>query len=338
MSVYGLDFIKINDSEYFLIEINGITSGMKGYDELYGTDTAADINKLINPHHKEIINFFESVKKKKSFFLKSKKSEKHNEMKIKFCLSYFPWDLRYYMNDIVVYNWSNSPIIHDLMSVNPYVNEEITRNKFMQHLLLKDTSVKKIMPESTLVGLGFCDYITLNRLIDSNYQLVKKPLLNNMGSNVEFINSNHARKYFIEQGGVWPENGIQGIIGKIFRNPDLISYFQKSDSLFEKGLSLLQEPKKITDNLLIKYGGYNSIRLLVCNGKSIKSYMRIANNRIVNLSQSAKPVPYGSEKLDDLAEEVVSVFENKCKSLDRNNFRRELYGQYFEEVNHRNKN
>jgi glutathione synthase/RimK-type ligase-like ATP-grasp enzyme len=343
MSLYGLDIIIDQNNNRFLIEINGIRSGMNGFRQVYGDNRVENkvYSMLAEKYGKLAVNNGTySIKKFKkehpikyglSYFLRpllrnasnsilnSKKAEvawlKDTADNSK--TLHFDFDI-YTGQQSTVINLINEELLHP--TVNPLVAEDLTHNKYFQYVLLADSGVN--MVESALVGLGATDEQKLDEMISKHNSFVVKPILGCCGLGVRFISKNEAARYRNTKGPTDEVSFMQLIYPKtIMYIEDLV---EKSDFSFEAGVSVIQpfiEPET----------KYSAIRAIVCNGKFVDAYKKISDSPRVNLSQGAKAVAIDCD-VSEYCENIVNVFESKANEYDFETYKKKLYFKHIEKI------
>ncbi|MEK6950190.1 MAG: hypothetical protein AABX13_00500 [Nanoarchaeota archaeon] len=201
MSLYGLDLILDQDDKPWLIELNGIRSGMHGFEQVYGDDrvekkvqsllqerygtlTINDGKYQLNKFKKEHpwkyassriaskIPLVRNVLYRLPHYLYSQQafsgwlSERENDLAHLARENYklwFPFPT-YLGQDSTVLNVVNDLTLEHPL-VNSYVAEEVTRNKFLQHRLLAPTPLAHLLPPAALVGLGWANASEIEQVI-----------------------------------------------------------------------------------------------------------------------------------------------------------------------------
>jgi glutathione synthase/RimK-type ligase-like ATP-grasp enzyme len=346
MSLYGLDII--TSDERILLEINGINSGMIGFSHIYGDKRVERrvSDMLRRKYGKITVNdgsylwrkyaqnhpfraFFHVIRKrcftpkilqssKADITWMHEKTKHHDYQGIEYEI--------YNGQESTVLNSRNQILPHPL--VNPFVAEDITRNKFLQYLVLKDTELKDSIPKTALVGLGFTDEKTLEESLDNNSWLIIKPVLGSRGMGCRPIKKDEAAKYLKSRGPYERLSPIEILTGMNGGNTHkyLEHYIECNNYTFEPGLSIIQPfvDSRTGD------GRYSIIRAIVCNGKFVDAYRRVSENPKVNLSQDAEAEPC-KDDISGLCENIVQIFEEQCSQYEPDTYRKTLYQQYVEE-------
>ena len=229
-----------------------------------------------------------------------------------------------------IINGFNEILPHPL--VNPYVNQEITGNKFLQYLLLKDSKVGMHLPQTVLVGLGATDEKGLEESLSSHSLFVVKPILGYQGRGFRVIDRQQASEFRGTRGSL---NNIDSVVQATNLEPILKyieDYIDEDNFSFEPGLSIIQpfiDSRKAINGREL----YAVIRAIVCNGQFVDAYMRVSPNPRVNLSQDAEAYPFEADsKFRQFCEMVVGVFEHLCLQYEPNTFRRVLYRFYVDYI------
>lgn len=358
MSLYGLDIIIDKNGQYHLIEINGICSGMGGFEKVYGDNRVKErvLQMLEEKYGKltlndgtycrkrlkkeqmfrfllwEVLKHIPGVLKKIHDPLNSLKSEKahvdwiNEDVKSGKDVE-FPYEI-YVGQESAVVNVYNEVLQHPL--VNPFVAEEMTRNKFLSYMLLKDSGIKENIPKSALVGLGATDEACLEELLEKHDSFIMKPLLGRGGKGVVLLVKKEVEAWYRNSRGpvhkISPYRADYALLNKELNHEyfeDLVDvgYFR-----FEPGLALIQPFIESNSG-----NGYSSIRAIVCNGKFVDAYRRVAPIYKVNLCQGATAIFFHQDGFGEFCENVVSIFEKECLKYSPETFRKEIYLQYINE-------
>ncbi len=358
MTLYGLDIIVDKEGQRHILEINGVNSGMNGFKEIYGDNRVEEkvFDMLQEKYGKISINFggykarrfkkrhpilsnimddiiaigiktpgyrkllalmFENqvVKSDKAhidWIKETNKSSRKIENKIRFEL--------YNGQESTVFNASNERVPHK--TVNPYVNQELTNNKFLQYWLLKDTELKDNLPRSTLVGLGITDENELYQILESAEKFILKPVLGYCGKGVKLLDKDEAKGFRFTRGPLKDPSILQIVHGTAPYIEDLI---HKGNFQFEPGISIIQP---FIDSQMKNKGVYGVVRAIVCNGEFVDSYLRASTDFRVNFTRDAKAFKFKGDGFDEFCENTISIFEEKCSELNEHNFKQELYRQF----------
>lgn len=358
MTLYGLDLVQDWEGRYHLIEINGICSGMKGFEHIYGDNRVEEkVYQMLQQRYGKItINdnsyFLLQYKKEhpiklrwKQFtarfpFLQPKQkmprvlsapSARVDWLQERVPVSQyrtFPFESYVGQDSAVLSTHHNEELPHPL--VNPYLTEAIADNKFFTYQVLKDSSISGIVPKSTLLGLGFTHEEELAELLETSSSFVIKPILGYQGRGIEFILKEIAKKHQHSRGPVDVLDPIRSWHVK----PENLVYVEDLVKLnffsFQPGLGVIQP--FINSRIPIgRKESYSSIRAIVCNEQFVDAYRRISPQKKVNLSQGAQasPCPEKNE-IASLSEKIVAVFEEECFKYEPDNFRQKLYEQYIQ--------
>src|SRR3989344_5705507 len=237
MTLYGLDIIIDREGRNNLCEINGVRSGMGGFQTIYGDNRVEEKvwRMLQEKHGKLTINYGRYL---------SDKSKK--ERQLSFYLSNIydfllnPFSFHQRMTRLPVYpifrdssaeimwvselewpgvseNFSTefdyafeeysgqestvlNIINHKLPHplVNPFIDEHTTRNKLLQYVLLRDTCIGPALSKSVLVGLNVATHEEIDKLLIQGDHFVVKPILGVQGKGIRIINKEEALKYGYE--------------------------------------------------------------------------------------------------------------------------------------------
>lgn len=360
MSLYSLDILIDKEGNKFICELNGINSGLindeleeRAYSllrERYPTITVNhgmyrwNLFKKKHPFRaffRQLRNYFEE-KGVVSFPPSILDSEKayvdwlYQKIPGTSAIS-FPFDV-YDGQESVVINSCNQELPHPL--VNDYVAEEITRNKFYQYQLLKDTPVSKYLLPSALVGLGWGDEKELRALQEKHSFFIIKPIRGCAGRGVRVINKDGVEEVINTIGFVSDkiQPSFDELLVQFIRDtPSMLfleQYADKSDLSFEKGMAIIQPFVRST----MIYEGeelYSSIRAIVCNNKFIDAYARLSPDPVSNIARSAIARHYEADGLPEFCEEVIAALKTvagKCEfdSVRPDSFKQKIYNAYFD--------
>ena len=362
MSLYGLDIIVCPKGHRYVNEINGVLSGMRGFIQVYGdnrvqervfnmlqtkygkltlNDGSYSMNKFRreNPIKSTLFNLTLKIKFLRNFLfrpivLSSKKAEIDwiNDKTDNPNLYEYPFET-YNGQESTVINSLNEELPHDL--INSYVAEEITRNKFLQYRLLKNSEVNKNIIPSSLVGLGATNEVELSELISDYDNFVVKPILGSCGKGIQIITKKEIEKRYKYSRGpldhVSIYESILAMEGKAPKIKYLEDMINKEDFSFELGVSIVQpfiDSRKTLDDKR----NYSVVRAIVCNGNFVDAYLRISKNPRVNLSRDAKPIHFNYDSnFINFCEKVIKIFEERSQNYSSSSFRKILYNDYLEE-------
>jgi glutathione synthase/RimK-type ligase-like ATP-grasp enzyme len=204
-------------------------------------------------------------------------------------------------------------------TVNSFVAEDISRNKFLQYHILKDSKIGNIIPKATMVGLGTENRYELEDIMDGYDSFVVKPVLGTCGRGIRFLTKDELRERYLNN-----PLSIKDFIFFAFRNEKTVEALIKMEDFgFEYGVSIVQP---FIDSRRDEH--YSSIRAIVCNGEFIDAYQRLSLSPRVNLSQDAKAVSYEYDRdFINLCEKVIQVFEEKVSEFD-NSYKKSIYQKY----------
>ncbi|MDP3734569.1 MAG: hypothetical protein Q8R37_05055 [Nanoarchaeota archaeon] len=362
MSLYSLDILIDKEGQKFVSEINGINSGMieeqtekKVYallKEKYGTLTVnSEVEqwKQFQKHH-WFRSFFVKVKRYLEWkgFLSSDNdilySEKayHEwvyERSVHGSTVSFPFEFYHGQNSTVI-NSYNQLLPHPL--VNNYIAEEISRNKFFQYWLMKDSPVGKYFPPAALVGLGWGDENELRELQEKDTFFVIKPLLGCQGKGVRIINTYEIDR-FMEQIGPLTDKADHTTLSAayfshIINNRPFLHYLENYAAqgifAFENGMAVIQpfirSKMEFNSETL-----YSSIRAIICNGQFVDAYARLSPDPVCNISRSAIGQPYYDDDLPSFCSDVITALEEVAVRYEPESFRQNVYNSYFNEKGRR---
>lgn len=363
MSLYGLDVIITKDGGRFLNEINGILSGMNGFRQVYGDDRVEErvFDMLQNEYGTLTINdgtyrrnqfrkehplkfamgyvLLRTPLIKRFFFLlnstlSSKKAE--TDWLTDRIASPKPIELpfdSYDGQESTVINAWNEELPHS--TVNPVVAESISRNKFLQYLLLDNSEISETIPKSSLVGLGATNEDELGEMVSNYDHFVVKPILGSCGRGIRFLTKDEVDKKYIHSRGpldyIGPLESLLAMDGKSPRIKYIEDLIEQGDFSFEPGVSIIQP---FIDSKQVDEGRetYSVVRAIVCNGKFVDAYQRTNSNPRVNLSQGAIAASFNYD--DDFVgfcEKAIEVFEGRAKEYSPDSYKKILYQRYIDE-------
>lgn len=357
MTLYGLDLVQDKQGQYHLLEVNGVCSGMKGFEKVYGDDRVEQqVYQMLQQRYGKVTvndnSYFRLQYKKKhplkyAWKLVISKLHLQRKQKVPRILSastariawlqekvpvshsrIFPFESYIGQESAVLSVDYNEELPHPL--VNPYLTEAIAFNKFFTYQVLKDSEVKDMIPRSTLLGLGFTHEKELEDLLESSSQFVIKPILGSMGRGIEMISRKAAQENRHSRGPA-DYHASSDIPLKL-----IPLYVEDSIAegmfSFEYGLGLIQ-PFINSQRSIQGEKMYTSIRAIVCNEKFVDAYVRVSTTKKVNLAQGAAAYAVNQKekaKIASLSEKIVEVFEERCLGYEPENFKRELYKQYID--------
>ncbi|MDO8511269.1 MAG: hypothetical protein Q7S55_03825 [Nanoarchaeota archaeon] len=362
MTLYGLDLVRDQDGKYHLLEINGISSGMKGFEYIYGDNRVEEKvfemlqkrygNLTVNDgtyaelqYKKEhpfkyaldtVRDKIPFLRKKNLAWLKLRSLPTARTDWVLEEVPYskgriFPFDPYIGQESAVLSTHYNEELSHPL--VNPFLTEAIAANKFFTDQVLRNSSIGELVPPSTLLGLGFTHEEELAELLESAPSFVIKPILGTQGRGLEFLTREDAKKHQLSRGPIEllsPLNQIKAL----YANPEDLLYVEDLAKMglfsFQHGLGIIQpfiESKRLFEGMEM----YSCIRAIVCNEQFVDAYLRVSPLKKANLSQGAQAYPCkDKDEIVSLSEKIVAVFEEECFRYDPKSFRQELYGQYIE--------
>lgn len=357
MTLYGLDLVRDPEGKYHLLEINGISSGMKGFEFIYGDNrveekvfqmlqerygnlTVNDGSYVRLKHKKEhpfkyafntVRDKIPFLRKKNLAWLKLRSLPTARTDWILEEVPYssgrmFPFDPYIGQESAVLSTHYNQELPHPL--VNPYLTEAIAANKFFTDQVLKNSSIRELVPPSTLLGLGFTHEEELAELLESAPSFVIKPILGLQGRGIEFLTREDAKKHQHSRSPIELLNPMKALYAK----PEDLLYVEDLVGLglfsFQHGLGIIQpfiESKRLFEGMEM----YSCIRAIVCNEQFVDAYLRVSPHKKANLSQGAQAYPCkDKDEIVSLSEKIVAVFEEECFRYDPKSFRQELYGEY----------
>jgi len=376
MSLYSLDILIDKEGRKHLIEIGGVTSGMRGFEKIYGDDRV----------QREVYGMLQDEYGKITWdngtYANQRYKAKHP---FKFLLSSILWKIPK-MNDIIpsllrsekalvewldetpenttylnfpfeVYTGQLSTVINQFNQVlveeqvNHYVTEEITRNKFLQYRVLKDSDVNFLLPNTALVGLGFAVEKELEELVQFSEEFIIKPIRGNCGKGVKKLIKEDVLEFLSLKGPVrdlTPMDSLGIIFGRRLNIQYLEDIMVSENYTFENGLAIIQP--FIDSRIFIgDKESYSAVRAIVCNGTFVDAYLKFSQSKTVNVSQDAQVLPFEETGFDKFCEKIISVFENECYKfyLEENNssvigekgfiyhpfkFKQTLYTKYLDDV------
>ena len=362
MSLYGLDIAHGKKGGMFLFEINGVNSGMNGFARIYGDRRVEQkvyemlaeggkplsINNGTYTHQQFCRNhpmwaiFIKMIKGTSMFqdyyreavfptFLRASNKaqvewlEEARKVFRGHGRTKYPFPV-YKGQDSLVINWHNEQLPHE--TVNSFVAEEITRNKFLQYIALKDTEIGRFLAETTLVGLGTTDKKKLEEILNSSEEVIVKPLSSARGVGFKVLTKEEAEQFKKTRGPVDYADVVDSL--RETTPPYVEDLVASHDFSFEYGVSVLQ-PFIETASVEDMPGSYTSIRAIVCNGKFVDAYIRASTKPRVNLGMGAEAFPIDDSELAEFCEQVVEVFEGECAKLTSADFQSKLYNKYFDE-------
>jgi len=262
MTLYGLDLVQDREGKYHLLEINGVLSGMKGFEQVYGDDRVQQrVYRMLEQRYGKITinngtyaklqykkdhpwkyrlysllfksSFVQRVAAKKSEILHLNQAftEWMNEKVPVSASPTWPYETYTGQESAVVNILRNEEVLHPL--VNPFVTEEAGHNKFFFYQLMKDSEVKEHIIPSALIGLGFSYEADLEKVLGTDQeQFVIKPIRGSLGKGLHFIPRKRAEEYLHSRGPI-----SNALLDSMIYIEDLV---KQEDFDFEYGLALLQ--------------------------------------------------------------------------------------------------
>ena len=362
MTLFGLDLIVNQEGKPFLGEINGICSGMGGFRQVYGDTRVEDkVYQMLSERY-GVLSVNDGTYQVEKFkrehplqyhwkkvirqnpdlwhFLNPAPSAWYSEKAL------LHWTLEKVPEEKIlsfpfeVYRGQDSTVIDTINeknlpspSLNPYVAEEITKNKFLQYLVLQKTPLCHVLPATTLVGLGYVYDQELNRLMESHDLFVQKPLLGKCGKGVKIYDQKEAQDFIHLSGPIHNESLANLMCYILFswktKPTFLEDLMAKDDFSFEKAVGIIQ-PFIDSAREIDGQECYSSIRAIVCNGKFVDAYERYSPEKRVNLSQGAKARAFERDGLAEFCEYVTATFERECAALHPDTFKQQLYSAYLD--------
>lgn len=369
MTLYGLDLIVDKEGKPYLLEINGIRSGMRGFEQIYGDDRVQKkvYQMLEDRYGKLTVNegtYSKNNYRKKHPFRYGYYQAIHQLSRIPFLRQYvnpipkilkspyaflewlspteavkdvplvsFPYPTYKGQESTVLNVVNDNDIPHP--TVNSYVAEEITRNKFLQYFIFNDTSVQHVLPPTTLVGLGWVNGEELEGMMEGHSVFVQKPLLGHCGLGVKVIDKETVEQFEHTEGAIFPSafrlvEILTSLPPKELKvGKQLEDLVKEGDFIFEYGVTVVQ-PFIDSKGSAQDEQNYSSIRAIVCNGQFIDAYRRFSPEPRVNLSRGAQAAAYAADGLAEFCEYIVEIYENQCAQLNPETFKKELYTSYFQ--------
>lgn len=361
MTLYGLDLMQDPQGKYHLLEINGVCSGMRGFEIIYGDNRVEEkVHQMLQQRYGKVtlndgsyarlqykkehpvgyvwysmlkkLGLFPRQKPSPFFHFPSARVSWLNE-KVPISTDH-PFPLESYLGQesAVVSPPLGADQYHEKLPhplVNPYLTEAIAANKFFTYQVLKNSAVRDLIPPATLLGLGFTHEQELADLIEKYDSFVIKPTLGSRGRGLEFISKETAKIHQHTRGPIQDVDALTSMYGK----PEDLLYVEdlaKKDIFsFQIGLGIIQPfipSAQLTDS---ETQVYQCIRAIVCNERFVDAYARVSLTKKANLAQGATPCPYTEkDEIASLSEKIIAVFEEECFRYEPENFRQELYGQY----------
>ena len=347
MTLFGLDLAQDQNGNYTLFEINGANSGMPGFKAIYGDNRIEEqVQGLLQERYGKIavndgtymerdgtsrmLNTLAARRRwKKATYLNAEKAHigwwKDFENASRKITNLPP----YRGQPCTVLNVFNEQLSKPL--VNPFVTEEITLNKLLQYVLLKETEIGKYFSPSALVGLGATRGPELDRVLqESTDQFVLKPLKGCQSIGVKILSREEAEDFKQEEGLLF-EMSLAEEYRRANKKPCYIEdLIEKKEFLFEWGISLIQ-PFVDTRKKLDSEEYHTAIRAIVCNEQFVGAYIKYSQDPQVHFSHSQKVELWDETGFPQLCEQIVKTFLQESQKLNPNTFHQELYGQFVRE-------
>lgn len=345
MSLYGLDIIP--KEPLTLIEINGVCSGMNGFRQVYGDDRVQlEVWNMLKQRYGKLSvdNMNKPIsKKKRKRILKNLVTKTFSRVQsahvnwlleeVDSASEYFaPFD-QYKGQDSTVINVINRLIQHP--TVNPYVAEAITRNKFLQYWILKDSQLKQHLPKTAFVGMGATDNQAIDLILEKDIeQFILKPSKGSIGRGFKLLSGEEVKELKETRMPAIKPNRLELFLS-FFDNP-LVGQFKpyyledlvdNNNFIFESGSAVLQP---FVDSKL-NNKEYGIVRAIVCNGNFVDAYLRVSDEPRVNLTRGAVAKPFYKKGFADFCEQIVRTFEHHA-SLSPLRYKKELYNNYLDGI------
>ncbi|MDO8556757.1 MAG: hypothetical protein Q7R96_06325 [Nanoarchaeota archaeon] len=354
MSLYGLDILveETSDQRHFWIgEINGINSGMKGFRAIYGDRRVEEhVKHLLQERYTNIQTLLpycpyfrqqERAPTKKSRQTHNNSLRELRKLAREEKLHWLVKSLTHKINrkrrstdlastvayQFPPYDGTGTHVINmvdvevSAIPINPWVTEAITSNKLLQYLLLKDTPLETHLPFTALIGyIEIQAQQELQQLLQQPTKLfVIKPLDGAQGTGIQTLTRKRLER-FAQKAPM-----IKGALEK-----DI----QKEDYSFEYFTGIIQ-PFINTRTFVNTLGkrGYGSIRAIICNGQFIDAYIRISNERVANLARTAEACKLPETILEELkpfTENAIKIFEQETQPYTLQTYKQALYKKLLE--------
>lgn len=361
MSLYGLDLIVRHGREPIIIEINGVASGMKGFQQVYGDTRVEDrVYGMLRERHGEIHIASEQ-------YLAARQRRRMQEIRDAHPIRSRLWEFQDAVLKSVGYQWKHpltfarnghmqwlvetpangleSPfppytgdaatvfnVVNDTFpkSVNPHVAQAVTDNKFFQYRLLRESDLAPHVIPSALVGLDITDHDQLEQFIRAHRHVVLKPIRGICGYGVRKLHRDKAKALNAVHDRITYD------IPKRHKTPAPLphvgDYLAVSDFSFEYAVGIVQP---FIDSRRGN-GMHTAIRAIVCNGEFVDAYARQSSHFRANLTQGAIARHFPTDpSFRDFCERTVAVLEERCASYPPETFRHLLWRAYLTELDDR---
>jgi len=312
MSLFGLDILVERETgKFYIAEINGIGSGRRGFREIYGDDRVDRkiFDMLVQRYGRLSINT--------GYYLRERAGENMSTYEILFLdplgilmlnqeFHHGGYNFRVYEDqDSTVLNYVNEILPHPL--VNPYVTEEITRSKFLQYLMLRETELAEHIPQSALVGMGVIDERELDEMLGKYSTFAVKPLTGSCGKDIGIVHKDHVKDFMksyigcelkpfvIHKSGAEPDSSLYESFSELLFSLRMLicpwvidNRVRQRDFSFEKRIWVAQ-PFIDTRQTIEGKEMYTSVRAIVCNGKFVDASSRSIECRAKSWGKDERP-------------------------------------------------
>ncbi len=365
MSLYGLDILEGNDGQRYVLEVSGLNVGMKGFRQIYGdTRVETKVWDMLREEHGTI------YVDKGTFHLKQWKREHPFRTALGWLYRKLIWDrlpyrphpvllsekgyrewtvgfLQKNVKDLetqgprrlpfpdydpppggeycTLFNLANgSPYLDHLPTVNPPVAQVVAQNKLFQDRVLRSQGLEDHLLAVAPVGLGFGRKKEVEDVIGDAEQFILKPMNGMQGFGVKLCSLDALDSPIFHHQGPAYHRFPRLLFGS---QPVYVEdMIERKDGNFEVGLALVQ---RYLDTAV--EGKHRSIRAIICNGKFVDAYVRVDEDPVVNLSQTARPERFDAGDLPGFCESVIEKYEAATASLAIETYWQDLWHSFIAE-------
>lgn len=371
MTLFGIDLEQDQQGKWKLFEVNGVNSGMPGFQQIDGDNRVEKQvwamlkekygNIALNTPEQSRIRFRRQhpfsvpfnnflqrlglrskLGKERCLLSSSNKAlgewiEEMNKAKHRF----LPFPL-YTGQKCTVFNSYNERLEHP--TINPYIAEELMRNKLLQYIVLGPTSVFQNQIPTALVGLGSAKEQELENILASDYdlngnlgdgcaksQFVLKPICGMQSLGQKILLREEVERFKDEEGPLWSMSLAEEYCRLWNKKAVYLDHLvEQGDFSFEPYVGLIQ-PFVDTQREVKSKQYYCAVRAIVCNGQFIDAYRKYSKIPQVHFSHAEFVERVQDEELPILCERIAYTLLDESRKFKEDNFRQDLYRSFFKE-------
>ncbi len=374
MTLFGIDLEQDQQGKWRLFEVNGVNSGMPGFQRIDGDNRIekqvwamlreryGDIalnnreqsalrfqrqhpfQAKLNPLWQQtgLIYLQQRLGQKKNFFHSSDKALGawlEEKKKLKQRLLPFPF---YAGQKCTVFNSYNERLEHP--AINPYIAEELARNKLLQHIVFSRTALSLQQIPSALVGLGAARGPELESILAESHKwnysgrddpdsdsFVLKPICGMQSLGQKILTREEAEHFKDEEGPLWTMS-----MAEEFRRlwQDQAVYLdhlvEQGNFAFEPYVGLIQ-PFVDTRREIEGKQYHCAVRAIVCNEQFVDAYRKYSLIPQVHFSHAEFVERVEDKELPVLCERIAYILLDESRRLKEETFQQDLYRRFFQE-------